>query len=42
VSLNAPKWGFLPGEYQVRLSVNGGAPQSLSFKVAPILSPAVL
>ena len=41
VSLNAPKGGFLPGEYRVQLSVNGGAPQSLLFKVVPILPPAL-
>jgi hypothetical protein len=42
VSLNAPKGGFLPGEYRVQLSVNSGAPQSLLFKVVPILTPGLL
>ncbi len=36
-SLSAPKEGFSPGEYRVQLSVNGGAPQSLLFKVVPVL-----
>jgi predicted Ser/Thr protein kinase len=41
VSLNTPRGGFLPGEYRVELSVSGGAPQSLLFKVAPILPLAL-
>ncbi len=41
VPLNAPKGGFLPGEYRVQLSVNGGVPQSLLFKIVPIRPPAL-
>ncbi len=40
VSLNAPKGGFLPGEYRVQLTVEGGSPQSLLFKVVPVVPPA--
>ncbi|HEV8713023.1 MAG TPA: hypothetical protein VGX03_09365, partial [Candidatus Binatia bacterium] len=38
--LEAPKGGFLPGDYQVKLNIRGGEAAALSFKVVPILPAA--